>query len=309
MFRAESGAGGVMPFARFMELALYHPSVGYYRRGQTRVGRGGSTDFFTASTSCPVFGELVSAACVKLLGERQPHEHTFVEIGAEPEQSVLAGVSHPFKRVRTLRVGEPLAIEGECVVFSNELFDAQPCVRTVYRNACWHEIGVQLEGERLVEVAWPTDAGESAAEGYRFDRPLAAALLAGDIAAQPWRGLFVAFDYGKTLSELRENTPMGTARAYHRHVQSNNLLARPGEQDLTCHICWDWISAALTRHGFAPPGLEFQEAFFIHHAGRLIAEMSTAEAGRLSRKKLALLQLLHPSQMGQKFQVIHALRN
>jgi len=308
VFRAEAGPGGTLPFSRFMELALYHPAVGYYRRDQARVGLGGNTDFFTASDSGPVFGELVSAAGVKLLGGRHPRDHAFVEIGAEPGRSVLAGVSHPFKRIQTLRVGEPLTIEGECVVFSNELFDAQPFVRTVYRGGRWHEVGVQLKVDHFVEVEWPTAAGETGAEGYRFDRPLAASKLAADLAAQPWRGLFVAFDYGKTLSELVENTPLGTARAYYRHGQSNNLLARPGEQDLTCHVCWDWLVDALTRHGFAPPKLQFQEAFFIHHAGRLIADLSTAEAGRLSRRKLALFQLLHPAQMGQKFQVLHALR-
>ena len=52
-----------MTFARFMELALYHPVVGYYQRDRVRIGLGGRTDFFTATTSGPMFGELVSAAC------------------------------------------------------------------------------------------------------------------------------------------------------------------------------------------------------------------------------------------------------
>ena len=308
MFRAAAGPDRILPFSRFMELALYHPAVGYYRRDQRRVGLGDPTDFFTASTSGPVFGELVSAACVHLLGDRCPREHTFVEIGAEPEQSVLTAVAHPFKRVHSLRVGEPLTIEGDCVVFSNELFDAQPFVRTVYRGGRWHEIGVRLDDDRLTTVEWPIAAEERGVDGYHFDRPRAAASLAGDVAAQPWRGLFLAFDYGKTLAELLEHTPGGTARAYHRHVQSNNLLARPGEQDLTCHLCWDWMSDALVRHGFTPPRLDFQETFFIRHAAGFIADASAADAARFSRRKLALLQLLHPAQMGQKFQVLHALR-
>ena len=33
-----------------------------------------------------------------------------------------------------------------------------------------------------------------------------------------------------------------------------------------------------------------------------------AEATRVSPRKLALLQLLHPSHLGQKFQVLHARR-
>src|SRR4051812_23200674 len=132
VFRAQANAGGTMSFEKFMELALYHPGVGYYRRGRERIGYTRDTDFFTASTSGPIFGELVAAACAKLLrdAQRDPATHAFIEIGAETESGVLAGVTHPFAAARTFRLGEPMDISGECVVFSNELFDAQPCLRT-----------------------------------------------------------------------------------------------------------------------------------------------------------------------------------
>lgn len=315
VFRAHADANATMSFAQFMELALYHPEVGYYRRPRQRVGYGAGTDFFTASTSGVVFGELVNAACAKLLRQhgRDARTHTFVEIGAEPGgNGVLSGVPHAFAGIRTVRVGESLALSGECVVFSNELFDAQPCVRSVYRHGRWRELGVKLDHDTLVEVelanALPPPASGAFAEGYHFDQPLAAAILAGTLAAQPWRGLFVAIDYGKTLRELTEQTPAGTARAYFQHTQTNDLLARPGEQDLTCHVCWDWLATALQQHGWPEPTLEFQEAFFIRHAGEFIAAASAAEAARMSQRKLALMQLLHPSHLGQKFQVLHALR-
>jgi SAM-dependent MidA family methyltransferase len=297
-----------MTFDRFMALALYHPTVGYYRKNHRRVGYGRGTDFFTATTSGPVFGRLVAEACVGLLGSRDPRDHTFVEIGAEPGESVLKDVPHPFGRVVTARLGDPIDLTGKFVVFSNELFDAQPCVRTVYRQGRWLEIAVQLVDDRLNEIELPTDLSGPAAEGYHFDRPLAAADLATSIAAQPWQGLFVAFDYGKTLPELQAHTPAGTVRAYFQHEQSNDLLARPGDQDLTCHVCWDWISDALCRHGFARPTLDFQEAFFVRNAAPYLEATIAAEAGKLSPRKLALMQLLHPAQMGQKFQVLHALR-
>ena len=152
VFRAAADASGAMPFARFMALALYHPEVGYYRKDRSRVGYGPGTDFYTATTSGPLFGELVAAACVKLLGGRDPREHTFVEIGAEPGGGALTGVSHPFGGTRIIRVGEPLDLAGQCVVFSNELFDAQPCRRTVFRNGRWRELGVRLAGGRLEET-------------------------------------------------------------------------------------------------------------------------------------------------------------
>ncbi|MEO5958456.1 MAG: SAM-dependent methyltransferase [Opitutaceae bacterium] len=319
-FRARADGNGAMTFAAFMELALYHPRLGYYRRAGRRVGYGAGTDFFTASTSGPIFGELVAAACATLLGERELGEYTFVEIGAEPERGgpggpsggVLAGVRHGFGAVRTVRLGEPIELSGRCVVFSNELFDAQPFSRFVFRGGEWHELGVALRAGELTEVVvgracegrLPTEV----AEGYVFDAPLAAEALARKIAGERWTGLFVACDYGKSWRELAEATPAGTARAYFRHAQSNDLLARPGEQDLTCHVCWDWLSVALEEGGFREVGVETQEAFFVRHAGDFIAATTAVEAARLSQRKLALMQLLHPAHLGQKFQVLHAVR-
>src|SRR5436190_23397240 len=107
VFRAQAGGSATMTFARFMELALYHPHVGYYRRDRSRVGYGPGTDFFTASTSAPLFGELVAAAAIQLLREagRAPENHTFVEIGAETAGGILAGLTHPFAAARALPVG------------------------------------------------------------------------------------------------------------------------------------------------------------------------------------------------------------
>ena len=325
-FRQTAGDGGALSFARFMELALYHPDAGYYAQQRRRIGRAPETDFFTASSLGPVFGELVVAACAALLDQRPPRDYTFVEIGAEtsagsvlaPTESGQAGVTHPFAAAATITLGLPLQLPARAVVFSNELFDAQPCHRLVREAGHWREGGVGLRGDALEEVLLPELTPEVHAvqdrlpaeepDGYRIDLPLAAAQLAGQIAAQPWAGLFVAFDYGKTWRELAEDTPAGTIRAYLRHQQSNDLLAHPGGQDLTCHVCWDCLSAALTAHGFAAPVLESQEAFFVHHASAALSRLTAAEAGRFSGRKLGVMQLLHPGNMGQKFQVLWARR-
>src|SRR5688572_33100723 len=86
VFRAQSDRGGQMTFAKFMELALYHPEVGYYRKAQRRVGYAPGTDFFTASTSGAIFGELVAAGCARLLETAggDPGRHSLGEVGAEP---------------------------------------------------------------------------------------------------------------------------------------------------------------------------------------------------------------------------------
>jgi SAM-dependent MidA family methyltransferase len=261
---------------------------------------------------------LVATAAVKLLGDEPPAAFTFVEIGAEPGGGILQGAAHPFGRVQAIRLGEPLALPPKCVVFSNELFDAQPCHRLLWRAGRWHELGVAWRDGALVGVELKVFSSEvasvvaslptGATEGYHLDLPLHSVALLRTIVAQDWRGLFLAFDYGKAWRALAEDTPQGTARAYSRHRQHNDLLARPGEQDLTCHVCWDWLQEALDTAKFGGVAVESQESFFAHHATAALAAITTAEAGRFSSRKQALMQLLHPGQMGQKFQVLHGLR-
>jgi SAM-dependent MidA family methyltransferase len=312
-FEAVAGEDCILPFDRFMALALYDPQVGYYRGDRRRIGFDEGSDFFTASTSDPVFGELVAAACKTLLGARPVAEYTFVEIGAESAGGVLEHVSHSFKTVRTCRIGERLELSGKCIVFSNELFDAQPFRRFIARNGAWRELGVQLLNGSLREVELPGNLPPvlptECPDGYIIDAPLESAALARDIAAQEWKGLFVACDYGKSWREITEACPSGTARAYFRHTQSNDLLARPTQQDLTCHVCWDWIAHELEAQGFAAPRIDSQESFFIRNAADHIAAISAAEAAGFSRRKASLMQLLHPAHLGQKFQVLHALRD
>jgi SAM-dependent MidA family methyltransferase len=301
-------------FSEFMDVALYDPVVGYYRKDKARIGFGSGTDFLTATTSSPVFGRLVAAACVELLGPADPGMFEFVEIGAERGAGVLDGVDHRFASVRLATVGETLAVEGPSIVFSNELFDAQPFRRFRRTAAGWREMGVSLGGPGLAEVVLEgkvpdcAPLPEDAQEGYTIDAPLAAASLAASLASMPWEGLFLAFDYGKSWQEIAYESPAGTGRAYRRHAQGNDLLSHPGNQDLTCHVCWDWIRDALGNAGFKEPKLESQEAFFVRHASACVEAIAAAGAGRVSREKLSLMQLLHPAHMGQKFQALWALR-
>ena len=62
IFATEPNAATGVTFARYMELAMYHPTAGYYTRDFKRVGRDEKADFFTATSFSPVFGELVVAA-------------------------------------------------------------------------------------------------------------------------------------------------------------------------------------------------------------------------------------------------------
>lgn len=319
VFASETDAASGVSFARFMELAMYHPQVGYYTAPRRRVGRDKAADFFTATSFSPVFGELVCAAAAGLLGWRNPRDYTFVEIGAEPGGGALRDVVHPFGAHRIFRYGEPLDIRGSCVVFSNELFDAQPFHRVVFRHGAWRELGVALAGEELreVELAAPTpevaqaleNFPPSAPEGYTIDAPLRTMPLLERIVSQPWTGLFLAFDYGRSWATLVEEYPEGTGRTYSHQIMGSDLLDRPGEIDLTCHICWDWLADSLQRNGFGEALVESHEVFFTRRASETLATIVAAEARGFSPRKQAVMQLLHPGNMGRKFQALHALRD
>ena len=312
--RARARGEPALSFEDFMDVVLYAPGVGYYRRAGPRIGYGPGTDFLTATASAPLLGRLVAAACDGILGASAAALSEFVEIGAEPGAGIELGSPHPFRCARRIALGEPLLIEGPCVVFSNELFDAQPFRRFMFRAGGWRELGVSVAGATLSEVELapgrllPEPLPQAAPEGYVIDAPLASAELALTIARQPWSGLFLAFDYGKSWREIASETPAGTARAYSGHAQSGDLLESPGSQDITCHVCWDWLADALRGGGFGEPRVESAEAFFTLNCGEFIASVAEAQAGRLSREKLSLLQLLHPANLGQRFQALWALR-
>src|ERR1035438_3350799 len=54
--RLRARGQAALGFADFMDVALYDPGAGYYRRGGPRIGYGPGTDFLTASASAPLFG-------------------------------------------------------------------------------------------------------------------------------------------------------------------------------------------------------------------------------------------------------------
>jgi SAM-dependent MidA family methyltransferase len=319
VFAAEPGSATGVSFARFMELALYHPQVGYYTSPRRRVGRDKAADFYTATSFNPVFGELVCAAAVGLLGHRNPADYTFVEIGAEPGGGVLRDQTHPFASYQILQLGKRLEFSGRCVVFSNELFDAQPFHRIVFRDNAWRELGVALVGDELREIELAEPTAEVAAalanfpravpEGYQIDAPLRTVGLLEHLVRQPWTGLFLAFDYGRSWATLVEEYPQGTGRTYSHQIMGSDLLDRPGEIDLTCHICWDWLVDGLQRNGFGEALVESHEVFFTRRAAAALEAIVAAEARTFSSRKQAVLQLLHPGHMGRKFQALHALRD
>jgi SAM-dependent MidA family methyltransferase len=182
---AEIKREGAIPFARFMELALYSPGMGYYERPET-VGKAG--DFYTSVSVGPVFGELLAWRFARWLKRLGSSRVQLIEAGAhhghlardilkwfsrfEPElfQRIDYAILEPSAHLR-LKQHETLGSIthsvrwvnswAECgsshsgIIFSNELLDAFP-VRILSWNkslGTWQELGVAISGESYV---WTT---------------------------------------------------------------------------------------------------------------------------------------------------------
>jgi SAM-dependent MidA family methyltransferase len=72
-----AAAGGWIPFARYMELALYAPGLGYYSGGARKFGPGG--DFITAPELTPLFGQALAAQVEQVMRASAP---ALIEVGA-----------------------------------------------------------------------------------------------------------------------------------------------------------------------------------------------------------------------------------
>ena len=68
---------GWISFARYMELALYAPGLGYYSGGAIKLGKEG--DFTTAPEMTPLFGASLAAVAVELMTQSAPQ---ILEFGA-----------------------------------------------------------------------------------------------------------------------------------------------------------------------------------------------------------------------------------
>ncbi|HTS16275.1 MAG TPA: SAM-dependent methyltransferase [Verrucomicrobiae bacterium] len=136
-------SGGRITFARFMELALYHPRLGYYTGGRERVGKSG--DYFTSVSVGPLFGRILAKQFLKFREELgNPAEFEVVEFGGhrgQLKEDVLAAA--PDLKYRVVEVGDPLPHSIVGCVFSNEFLDALPVHVVQVKDGKWQEVYVQ----------------------------------------------------------------------------------------------------------------------------------------------------------------------
>jgi SAM-dependent MidA family methyltransferase len=253
LLRARIARSGPIPFRDFMDAALYHPEHGYYRKARDPFGKSG--DFYTAEQLQPVFGILIAARIREMFRDMgSPADFTVVELGAG--RGEMAEAFGEWRYIPVESGGDlPRAVRG--VVFSNEFFDALPVEAATVIDGTPRRLLVGLNGDRFV---WVTgDRAPAEVEDYwrkfcpqatTFEANLAALAWIDRIAGMLARGFHFTIDYGYVTAE-HIRFPEGTLMSYRRHTSSEDVLADPGERDITAHVAF----SALEERG-AARGLE-----------------------------------------------------
>ena len=302
---------GRIPFARFMELALYHPRYGYYT-GPERIGKQG--DYFTSVSVGPLFGKLLAKQFVKFREELgNPAEFEVVEFGGHRGQLRADAVAAaPDLRYRVIETGDPLPDSIVGCVFSNEFLDALPVHVVQVKDGTWQEVYV---GAGFQETLGPLSTSRLAdhlcglpvehMEGYRTEVNLRALDWLADVAWRLKRGWIVTIDYGYERHEyFAPHHRDGTLLCYHQHTKTTNPYANIGEQDITAHVEFTSLIEHGKKLGLEPVLFTDQAHYLLQIGEPEIAEIVERTAGQPSKERTAIHQLIHPELMGRVFKVL-----
>jgi SAM-dependent MidA family methyltransferase len=330
-----------LPFRDFVELALYHPQLGYYaKRARPEA------DYITSPRLSPLFAVTLGKLVSEFTSRVDDELSTVVDIGcgdgslinslaavwppasaggvrAEARTHTFYGVDRSLERIKTqvsavnlVQTIEDVPRDGSHLILSNELFDAFPFARLVQRDEHLHELWVgDVEGQldwTEHEAPGPYEdyfaaRGITLDDGQFADVSLEWEAYYRDLCRFVKRGMIVTFDYGFPQEQLFHSRVrrFGTAAAYHAQRVTRDLLASPGEQDLTAHINFTDLIRAGEESGFRTLFFDRQAKFLlalgagedplIQTAPRSIEELQQREDAR---------RLILPDGIGEDIRVL-----
>ncbi|PWB54504.1 MAG: hypothetical protein C3F18_06730 [Nitrosomonadales bacterium] len=236
-----AAAGGWISFARYMELALYAPGLGYYSAGLDKFGAGG--DFVTAPEISPLFGRSLAHQAAQVLRqsggniletgagsgklaldlmqelerlEQLPERYFILELSADlrqrQQQRVGREAAHLLGRFEWL---DALPDKFTGLVLGNEVLDAMPVELVTWRPGSISERGVALQDGRLAwseralapgglleqARALPPAQFVSGGAAYTSEINIAAQGFICSLSQMLERGVILMLDYGFGESE------------------------------------------------------------------------------------------------------------
>ena len=319
-----------MSFARYMELVLYQPGLGYYASGARKLGAGG--DFVTAPELSPLFGRTLARQITQVL---QPGD-VILEFGAG--SGVLAEVltfeipgvnyqiletSPELRQRQQQKLGHraqwldrlPERFRG--VMLANEVVDAMPVHAMAWTRDVVLERGVCVnEGQLAWSVRPVSESVLGSAKHLEIEIPPSGRYESElALVARAWmrslgqcleRGALLVIDYGFPAREyFHPQRSMGTLACHYRHHVHGDPFYLPGLQDVTAHVDFSALARAAEDAELEVLGYTSQAQFLINCGiTELLAAEDPADAKRYLPAAAAAQKLLSPSEMGELFKVL-----
>lgn len=335
--------GGAIPFARFMDMTLYAPGLGYYTAGSRKFGSEG--DFVTAPEISALFGRCMARQVEQVLA--QVGTGDILEIGAGTGAlaaqliDALNDGGGAISRYRILEVSADLRQRQEQrlqssslmksgriewlsewpsepfrgVVLANEVLDAMPVERFRVSGGQFERAYVTWEDDQFTWQYGPVDpeldsylarAGVPRDEGYTSEI---------NLLLDPWfkslgqclsEGSAFFIDYGFSRHEYyHPQRNMGTLMCHYRHRAHPDPLVLPGLQDITAHVDFTAVAQAGERAGLSVQGYTTQANFLLATGLISLIEQSDPNNVKAHLELTRQVQkLTSPSEMGELFKVM-----
>jgi SAM-dependent MidA family methyltransferase len=333
---------GAISFARYMELALYAPGLGYYSGGSAKLGKDG--DFTTAPELSPLFGAALAQVAAAIIAQSAPNLLEFgagtgklafdiltelAAAGVHVERYSIVELSGELRGRQQEKLRDfpqvewldafPEAFDG--VVFGNEVLDAMP-VHLVIRNpAGWQELQVTVaEGrfqylevpaseELLAQIARQIPGHELLPVGYVTELHGVACGFMATLSRMLLKGRANAaflFDYGFPAHEYYfDQRATGTLMCHYRHHAHPDPFYYPGLQDITAHVDFTAMALAAQDAGAEVLGYLNQSGFLLGAGiGELLLRTDPADAMAYLPQARAMQKLVSPAEMGELFKVL-----
>lgn len=297
-----AACGGWMSFARYMELTLYAPGLGYYSGGSRKFGTEG--DFLTAPELTPLYARALARQVAQILAASGP---VVMEAGAgsgrlaadllaaldalgcAPERYRILELSGELRARQQATLAEraprfvdrvdwldelPEKFSG-CLI-GNEVLDAMPTHALRWSGEGAEpgilERGVELADGRLAMATRPASGALLAAAAalpvagpYDGEISLAARAWVAELARRLERGALLLIDYGLPRRELyHPQRDGGTLRCHYRHRVHDDPLWLPGLSDITSHVDFTAVAEAGFDAGLDVMGYTSQAGFLIN---------------------------------------------
>lgn len=253
----------------------------------------------------------VFSATRYVIDEASPHSRSVVRERMQPFED-FGG------RVEFMTLDDVEVDPG--IVFSNELLDAFPVHRVVMQQGQLKEIYVTSGPDD--DFQWTVDAPSTMrladyfiqsqiqlAEGRVAEVNLEIEDWLTKVSRKLHAGYLITVDYGATAEELycSAGREQGTLRSFYQHQLVDDVLLRPGEQDLTATVDWSLVQRIGKTLGLEIVEFERQDKFLL--AAGLLNQLEVetqkceGEADKL-RLSTTAREMILPDGMAAHFQVL-----